>query len=431
MNDLIDLKGTSAPLAVSWITRTLEEAGHDTWAVGGAVRDALMGRPSGDWDLTTRARPDQLQKLFQRTVPIGIAHGTVGVLARDGTMFEVTTFRKDVETDGRHAVVAFADRVEDDLARRDFTINAIAWHPLREELRDPFRGIEDLEASVLRTVGVAADRLAEDYLRVLRAFRFAGRFALKIEEETWLALCESVRHLPSLSGERIREELVKVLSADRKPSGALMLYAESGALSVLYPELSELRASLAGGDPWFEKLASVDQLPPGLPYLRLAQLLWGLDPSAVARVLTRLRLSNAQVDEVARRAECTEMPSAEADDEAFRRWLSATGSTRLAAVARLGLARARARHQAGHDDTCDAVVAAWRRARAVLATGPALSVAELAFDGRDLIRMGLQPGPNFGRILDDLLDFVLADPTRNRTEVLESRVGDLAESGDG
>ncbi len=421
----------SAPPAVSWITRTLEDAGHDTWAVGGAVRDALMGRPSGDWDLATRARPDQLQKLFRRTVPIGIVHGTVGVLARDGTMLEVTTFRKDVETDGRHAVVAFADRVEDDLARRDFTINAIAWHPLREELLDPFRGIKDLEAGVLRTVGVAADRLAEDYLRVLRAFRFAGRFALKIEHETWSALCESVRHLPSLSAERIREELVKVLSADPKPSGALMLYAESGALSVLYPDLSELRASPAGGDAWSEKLASVDQLPPGRPYLRLAQLLWGLDPSAVARVLTRLRLSNAQVDEVARRAGCAEMPSAGTDDEAFRRWLSATGPTRLAAVARLGLARARARRQAGHVDTCDAVVAAWRRARAVLATGPALSVAELEFDGRDLIRMGLQPGPNFSHILDDLLDFVLADPTRNRTEVLESRVGDLAESDDG
>ncbi|MCH7533503.1 MAG: CCA tRNA nucleotidyltransferase [Gemmatimonadetes bacterium] len=421
----------SAPAAVSWITRTLEEAGHDTWAVGGAVRDALMGRRSGDWDLTTQARPDQLQKLFQRTVPIGIEHGTVGVLARDGTMFEVTTFRKDVETDGRHAVVAFADRVEDDLARRDFTINAIAWHPLREELLDPFRGIEDLEAGVLRTVGIAADRLAEDYLRVLRAIRFAGRFALKIEEETWSALCECVRHLPSLSAERIRDELVKVLSADRKPSGALTLYAESGALSVLYPELSELRASIVGDDPWSEKLASVDQLPPGRPYLRLAQLLWGLDPSAVARVLTRLRLSTAQVDEVARRAECAEMPSAEADDEAFRRWLSATGPTRLAAVARLSLARARARHLAGHDDTCDAVVAAWRRARAVLATGPALSVAELEFDGRDLIRMGLRPGPGFGLILDDLLDFVLEDPARNRTEVLESRVGDIAGSGDG
>lgn len=420
----------SAPPAVRWITRTLEDAGHDTWAVGGAVRDALMGRPSGDWDLTTQARPDQLQRLFRRTVPIGVEHGTVGVLARDGTMFEVTTFRKDVETDGRHAVVAFADRVEDDLARRDFTINAIAWHPLREELLDPFQGIEDLEAGVLRTVGVAADRFAEDYLRVLRAFRFAGRFALQIEQETWSALCESVPHLPLLSGERIREELLKVLSADRKPSGALTLYAESGAMTVLYPELSQPSSSVAGADSWSDTLAGVDQLPPGRPFLRLAQLLWGVDPSSVASLLTRLRLSNAQVDEIARRAECAEMPSAEADDQAFRRWLSATGRSRFAAVARMGLARARARRHAGHRDTCDAVVAAWRRARAVLASGSALSVAELEFDGSDLIRMGLRPGPDFGRILDDLLDFVLVDPARNRADVLESRVGAIVGSGD-
>jgi tRNA nucleotidyltransferase (CCA-adding enzyme) len=353
-----------------------------------------------------------------------------GVLARDGTMFEVTTFRRDVETDGRHAVVAFADRVEDDLARRDFTINAIAWHPLREELLDPFQGIEDLDARVLRTVGVAADRFAEDYLRILRAFRFAGRFALQIEQETWSALCESVHHLPTLSGERIREELLKVLSADRRPSGALTLYAESGALTVLYPELSQLRSSVAGEDSWSDTLASVDQLPPGRPYLRLAQLLWGVDPSGVASVLMRLRLSNARVDEIARRTACAEMPSAADDDEVFRRWLSATGRSRFAAVARMGLARARARRQAGHRDTCDGVVAAWRRARAVLASGCALSVAELEFDGRDLIRMGLRPGPDFGRILDGLLDFVLEDPARNRADVLEGRVGAIAESGD-
>ncbi len=421
----------AAPSSVRWIARTLEEAGYDTWAVGGAIRDALMGRLSGDWDLTTRARPDEVQKLFRRTVPIGIEHGTVGVLARDGTMYEVTTFRKDVETDGRHAVVAFADRIEHDLARRDFTINAIAWHPLRDELLDPFGGITDLEAGILQTVGVAADRFAEDYLRVLRALRFAGRFALQIEQQTWSALCDSVGHLSLLSAERIREELLKVLSGDRQPSAALTLYAESGAMSVLYPELSELRGSVEGDDRWSQKLAGVDQLPPGKPYWRLAQLLWGLGAVEVAGLLTRLRLSSAQVDEVALRAACVDMPPADATEEAVRRWLSAAGPGRLSAVARLELARARAGYLAGHSDTCGAVVTAWRRARAVLASGPALSVGELEVDGRDLIRMGLQPGPEFGVILDDLLDFVLEDPARNRAEVLEGRVADMAEQADG
>ena len=124
----------SAPPAVRWVARTLEEAGHETWAVGGAVRDVLLGRPAGDWDLATHATPKEVRRLFKRTVPLGIEHGTVGVLARDGTMYEVTTFRRDVETDGRHAVVSFAETIQEDLARRDFTVNAIAWHPLREEL---------------------------------------------------------------------------------------------------------------------------------------------------------------------------------------------------------------------------------------------------------------------------------------------------------
>jgi tRNA nucleotidyltransferase (CCA-adding enzyme) len=189
-------------------------------------------------------------------------------------------------------------------------------------------------------------------------------------------------------------------------------------------------ASLEGHDLWSEKLAGIDQLPTGKPYLRLAQLLSGLGAVEVAGLLTRLRLSNAQVDEVARRAECVDMPPPEATEETFRRWLSATGPGRIPAVARLELARARAGHLAGHGDTCGAVVASWRRARAVLASGPALSVGDLEVDGRDLIRMGLQPGPEFGVILDALLDFVLEDPTRNRPEVLAGRIADMTDTAD-
>jgi tRNA nucleotidyltransferase (CCA-adding enzyme) len=210
-----------APGAVRWIVRTLEEAGHDTWAVGGAVRDALAGIPSGDWDLTTRATPRQVRRLFRRTVPIGIDHGTVGVLARDGTLYEVTTFRKDVETTGRHAVVSFAETLDEDLARRDFTINAVAWHPLRGVFHDPYGGRTDLEEGVVRTVGPPEDRFAEDYLRILRALRFAGRFRFRVDGPTWRALCTAVDRMGILSPERVREELEKVLeetAAPRPPS---------------------------------------------------------------------------------------------------------------------------------------------------------------------------------------------------------------------
>jgi len=411
----------SAPPAVRWIARTLEDAGFETWAVGGAVRDVLLGRPSGDWDLTTRARPGEIRRLFRRTVPLGVEHGTVGVLTEDGAMFEVTTFRRDVETDGRHAVVAFADRVEDDLARRDFTVNAIAWHPLRGEMLDPFGGIRDLEAGILRAVGEPAARFAEDWLRVLRALRFAGRFDLAVEEGTWEALRGATVHLPNLSAERTREELLKVLDADPRPSVALDLYRRSGALGVLYPELDAV--ALDDAELWAGALRTVDGLPCARPLLRLAALLGPLSPREAAQILVRLKLSNAQVDETARRAAAPPLPGAEAPAATVRRWLAEVGPERVAAVARLALARARAgAGEAGPEQ----VVAAWRRARGVLAERPPLDVGALDLDGRDLIALGLRPGPAFGRILEALLAWVLEDPSRNRRTLLAERALELA-----
>jgi len=419
----------AAPPAVRWITRTLEEAGYETWAVGGAVRDVVLGRPAGDWDLTTRARPDDMRRLFKRTVPLGVEHGTVGILAADGLMFEVTTFRRDVETDGRHAMVAFADAVEDDLARRDFTINAIAWHPLRETLLDPYHGVEDLRARVLRCVGEPERRFAEDFLRVLRACRFAGRFGLDIEAPTWRAMVASVEGLRALSAERIREELLKILDADPVPSGALALYRSAGILESLYPELAE--RARESDDSWAGTLQAVDRLPRGRPMLRLAMLLRGLDAHSVAQLLVRLRLSNAQADETALRAGAPPLPAATASDADVRRWLSRVGPRRLTAVARLDLAAARSRSEedraAGTLDPW-AVVASWRRARAIRFAGPPLAVKDLALDGRDLIRLGLKPGPEFGRILEALLDRVLQEPELNGKERLEAEAMALVES---
>lgn len=410
----------SAPAAVVGMVRRLEEAGYETWAVGGCVRDLLSGRPAGDWDLTTRARPKDVRRLFRRTVPIGVEHGTVGVISTDGTLYEVTTFRRDVETDGRHAVVAFADRLEDDLARRDFTINAIAWHPLRDEVCDPYGGRADLEAGVLRAVGTPSRRFAEDHLRVLRALRFAGLFGLTIEPSTWAALKRAALELRTLSAERIREELLKVLETDPRPSAVLEAYRESGALEVLYPEL----ASLAGRGPeWSRALATVDSLPRGRALQRLAALLRPLPPEQGAALLVRLKLSNLQTDETAERAKAPPIPPADASDAQFRHWLSRVGAQRLAAVSRIELAEARA-GSSGRDPS--EFVAAWRRARRVLETRPPLRVGELALDGDDLIRLGLRPGPEFGRILTALLGWVLEDPARNRRESLEARALELA-----
>ncbi|MDG2240875.1 MAG: hypothetical protein P8L30_11800 [Longimicrobiales bacterium] len=407
----------SPPDSVLWIVKTLEEAGHETWAVGGAVRDTFARRPAGDWDLTTHARPQEVRKIFKRTVPIGIEHGTVGVLDRDGTMFEVTTFRKDVETDGRHAVVAFAESVEEDLARRDFTMNAIAWHPLRGEHLDPFGGLADLEAGILRTVGEPEERFSEDYLRILRAFRFAGRFGLDIDPLTWAAMTSFAEYLSGLSAERIREELLKVLSADPSPSVTLGLYAEAGAIAVLYPEWENIRRDRPG--EWKAAMATVDRLPLGNAPLRLAALLRGVDRSAAAHLLGRLKLSNAQTDEVAHRAAADPLPGPGEDDEVFRRWLSRTGPERLGVVARLDLAGARTQVSG---EAAYETVASWQRARHVRRSGVPLCTADLAVDGRDLIASGLRPGPRFGELLDQALDVVLRDPDQNTREALLSHI---------
>ena len=406
-----------APDAVRWIARTLEDAGYETWAVGGAVRDALLGRPSVDWDLATQATPQQVRRIFRRTIPVGIEHGTVGVLARDGIMYELTTFRRDVLTDGRHAVVKFAERIEDDLSRRDFTINAVAWHPLRDEFYDPFGGEADLKAGKLRTVGDAGDRFREDYLRILRALRFAGRFGLEIEEATWEALSKLADRLQTLSPERVRDELVKVLSIDRSPRRALSLYRDAGAIEVLYPEL----AALPKGS-WDDALSVMNALPVGCAMLRLAALLRPVAESDAARLLVRLRLSRADTDAVAKVASAPDLPPAESDSKNLRHWLSRHGKEVMRALSRIEIAAARSGRGSKNPSM---VVDAWRNLRTELRAAPPLSLDELAINGGDLKRLGLKPGPVFGEILSELLDQVLDEPDRNQKGSLVQEVEEI------
>jgi len=417
------LRPDHAPEAVRWITRTLESAGHETWAVGGAVRDRLAGLPAGDWDLTTAARPGEMRRIFRRTVPIGIEHGTVGVLAPDGRLYEVTTFRRDVETFGRKARVVFADRLEDDLARRDFTINAIAWHPLRGELKDPHGGVEDMARGRLRTVGDPDDRFAEDRLRVLRALRFAGRFGLEIDAETWAAIRRAPGTLAPVSAERVREELFKVM-ADPSPARSLKLYAASGVLADLYPELEAVRASR---NAWEQTLDTVDAISPRRPVLRIAALFLCATPEAATRaaaardLLRRLRCSNAEVDLATHLlALVGELPGGDASDAEIRRWLSRLGRDHVSDALRFraGIARAQVENPTS-------VAAFARRVRRLAASDAPLTVGELAIGGEDLRAMGIRPGPEYGRILRDLLDEVLEDPSLNREEVLRERVMEM------
>src|SRR5919202_596111 len=278
------------PEPVREIARRLERAGFEAWCVGGAVRDALLGHPHLDWDIATSATPVEVRRLFRRTIPVGIEFGTVGVLDREGTMHEVTTFRRDVQTDGRHAVVEFGASLDDDLARRDFTINAIAFSPTSGRIHDPFHGREDLERGVVRAVGIPEERMREDRLRALRALRFAARFDFAIEPRTWQAIVGSAPHLGRLSRERVKQEIETTMEQVERPGRAITLWRDSGALASLVAPLQTI-SDLT--------LAALDQLPrpvsaahPQRKINRLTALFSELDPK-VARQITRdLRFSN-------------------------------------------------------------------------------------------------------------------------------------------
>jgi tRNA nucleotidyltransferase (CCA-adding enzyme) len=411
------------------ITDKLEAAGFEAWAVGGAIRDALIGEDRADWDIATDALPEQVRGVFSRTVPLGIEHGTVGVIAPDGAMYEVTTFRRDVETDGRHAVVEFADSIDEDLSRRDFTINALAWRPATDELRDPFSGAGDLDQRILRAVGDPAERFAEDYLRVLRGLRFAGRFSLEIEAATRAALEEAVSGLNRLSAERIREELMKSLAGENA-GDVVRLYAETGALDPWLPEL----ASAARADPrWETALAATETIPRSRILLRLVRLLLALPrdegegAGIVAEIMERLKFSRAEIRWASTLWDRYLPLVSPVDSSArIREWLSEVGREQARDLFRLHFALARA---SGAVESERALVHSWRRVHEELTGNAPIELSDLAVDGNDMIELGLPKGPLVGLMLEELHAQVIEDPARNDREQLLAEARELIELG--
>jgi tRNA nucleotidyltransferase/poly(A) polymerase len=432
------------PAPVLDIAARLERAGYETWCVGGAVRDALAGHRHSDWDLATAATPDQVMQVFgRRTIPVGVAHGTVGVLDAVGAMHEVTTFRRDVRTDGRHADVEFGASLDEDLARRDFTINAIAYSPSRHLLHDPFDGRGDLRRRVLRAVGTPADRMREDRLRALRALRFAARFGFTIEPATWDAIVASAPYLRQLSAERVKEELTKTMMQVAKPSTALRMWHDSGALAILVPRLDALDAITE---------ASLDCLAqPGRPIggdtaaavrsaarsdarrlARLAALFLAMPPDNARHTLKAMRFSNADAEWIASLAAGWQaIGSAMASglssaggvsDAVIRQWVAAAGRTRIASLLRIAAARWSAQRAMGAAAPDAALVRAIYRRAVRSAFRDAVDLADLAVDGDDLIGAGIASGRQLGEILRDLLVVVLADPSQNT----RARLLDLA-----
>ena len=386
----------------------LHAAGYAAYAVGGCVRDSLLGRTAHDWDLCTSALPQQVMDLFgtEQCIPTGLQHGTV-TIKYGGQLYETTTFRTEGSyTDGRHPdAVQFVPDVREDLARRDFTINAMAYNEA-EGLVDPFGGQADLQNGLLRAVGEPQQRFTEDALRILRLYRFAARFGFALDAATARAARQLAPHLDCISAERIQEELAKLLAAPQP--GA---YLEPAVLAVVLPELTP--AALEVAKPVLDACpAGEENLP-----VRWAALLGALGEADTRRVLKRLRCSNACIEETAILVRETagqgvseEKASAHPGDIHIRQLLGRYG---LRTVERLCALCAALHPQAAPD-----CVLAAQRARQLEADGVCCRVSQLAVNGRDLMAAGIPAGPALRRVLEALLDGVIRAEYPNEKSAL-------------
>lgn len=393
------------------LLHALHAAGHAAYVVGGCVRDSLLGLTPHDWDLCTSALPQQVMELFgaQRCIPTGLQHGTVTV-KQSGALYEITTFRTEgTYTDGRHPdEVHFVPDVREDLARRDLTINAMAYNE-KEGLVDPFGGQADLQSGIVRAVGVPRQRFTEDALRILRLYRFAARFGFAIDPPTAQAAQELCAHLDCVSVERIEEELAKLLSA---PAPAA--YLNEKILGVVLPELSP--EALAAAKP------VVDACPAGAENLpvRLAALLLSLGEDGIRRTLKRLRCSNALIEEAAvlvREA----VPGVPVSLNIYARRL--LGKYNLCTVQRIAALGTALQPERAAD-----FAALSELAEQLDADGVCCRVSQLAVNGRDLMAAGVPAGPGIRKVLEALLDGVIREEYPNERQALLAAVQQLAAS---
>jgi len=393
------------PANVREVCRVLTDAGFEAVTVGGAVRDALLGRDPGDWDVATSARPEQVIDLFRHTIPTGLQHGTVTVVTGRGahTHVEVTTFRGEgAYTDARRPDhVVFGVPLVEDLARRDLTVNAMAYDPANNVLIDPFGGQADVAARRLRAVGDAIARFTEDGLRVMRAVRFAAQLEFELDPDTEAGIAPALPSLAKVSRERVCEELRKILET-RQPSRGLVPAVRTGIMKTILPELPEVlvdrvdratpRARLAA---LMVPLASPDALP--------LQLDRGVQ-KRVGEILRGLKFSNAELEAASQLVAVSHAPRQEA-------W-TAPEVRRLLAQVRRDL-----REPAIELWETDVNAALPALARQVLRDP--LEVGDLAITGKQLMdALQMPPGPAVGRILGMLLQKVLDDPSRNTRETL-------------
>lgn len=431
------------PPSVNMIIELLQSRGYEAYAVGGCVRDSILGRTPDDWDITTSAAPLEVKEIFNRTVDTGLQHGTVTVLI-GGHAHEVTTYRIDGDyEDGRHPRnVTFTASLEEDLKRRDFTINAMAYNE-RAGLVDLYGGVQDLQNRCIRCVGNARERFGEDALRILRALRFAAQLDFRIAQETYEAVCALAHTLKKISAERIAAELTKLLLSDR-PEYIWSLY-ETGLTAVLMPEFDRMcetpqnnpHHSYCVGKHTMESLKYI----PSDKVLRFTMLFHdigkpqcrttdeqGIDHfkghaeigMEIARtILRRLKFDNDTISQVMHLIlwhDCRTEPT----PRAVRRAMNRLGPDLFEKLLLVQRADTMAQSSYCRDQKIGRIEAVEACMRQIIAEKQCITLKELALTGADLINLGLQPGPRIGEILNQALEQVLEEPSRNRREYLLS-----------
>jgi tRNA nucleotidyltransferase (CCA-adding enzyme) len=436
----------TVPEDVFAICRTLADKGKRSWIVGGCVRDLILGRKASDWDVCTDALPDDLLRIFPKAVPTGIAHGTVTVV-KNHQHYEVTTLRGETTySDGRRPdSVFFVDDITADLARRDFTVNAMALSPVNGELIDPFDGQGDLKRGILRAVGDAHARFSEDGLRVLRAARFSAQLGFALDPATHRAIGDTLDTFRKVSAERIRDEWMKSMKAE-KPSMAFEIMRETGLLEIICPELLESvgveQNRYHTYDVWGHAMACMDACV-GDPVLRISALFHDvgkprsrafsdktqdytfyeherIGAEMVRPICERLRFST---DERARIEDLVRHHMWHYDgwtDAAVRRWIRRVGTNRVEDLYGLREADIRGKGPAKvTPEDFDSLGALRVHVERILAEGAALTTRDLKINGHDLMRdLGLKPGRILGEILEQLLELVINDPTLNEPAAL-------------
>ena len=424
------------PYEAEWIIDNIRSHGYEAFIVGGCVRDAVLGRIPGDWDITTSAKPEQVKEIFGKTVDTGLKHGTVTII-KHGKGYEVTTYRIDGEyLDGRHPeTVEFTPDLREDLKRRDFTINAMAYSH-ETGIVDEFEGMEDLKRRVIRCVGCAGDRFTEDALRILRAVRFAAQLDFVIEDETYKAIVKIAPNLTHVSKERIQVELTKLLLSDH-PEKIWMVaetgitdYVTSGFPEVFERELERENASATGRSEALGKCgcstdgASREALKEcwtGLAALpadkshRWAGFLRHMTPEQAVKILRGLKLDNDTIGNVKSMVMAFQTPLA-VDKVQIRKLLSRVTEYQFLGAMQL--------KKLDGDETVSELL---RLFEEIKEAGDCVSLKQLAVNGGDLLQQGLEKGKQIGDGLMYLLNLVLEEPELNKKDILLEKINQFKE----